>query len=62
MQIPCRRSTRYPLLCSLCGREITTGEEYWSCNGSLVCADCLGEFARQELASCRQVRGKEHSV
>ena len=35
--------------CTLCGREITAGEEYWCCNGSRVCAGCLPELARQEL-------------
>ena len=34
--------------CTLCGREITAGEEYWCCNGSRVCAGCLPELARQE--------------
>ena len=47
------------LLCTLCGREITTGETYWYCNGSSVCACCLGDFARAELAPYRQTRGKE---
>ena len=47
------------LRCTLCGREITTGEEYWACNGSRVCTDCLPDFARQELAPCHETRGKE---
>lgn len=51
-----RQST---LRCTLCGQEITTGEEYWACNGSRVCAACLPEFARLELAPCRETRGKE---
>ena len=51
-----RQST---LPCTLCGREIALGEEYWACNGSLICADCLSDFARQELAPCRETRGKE---
>lgn len=54
-----RRST---LLCTLCGREIVDGQEYWSCNGSSVCASCLAEFARQELAPCRETRGKERQL
>ena len=55
-----RRSRRQTTLCcTLCGREITTGEEYWACNGSHVCTDCLPEFARQELAACHETRGKE---
>ena len=45
--------------CSLCGREITPGEEYWVCNGTLVCRACLADFARQELAFCREICGKE---
>ena len=44
---------------SRCGREITAGQEYWACNGSRVCPDCLPEFARQELAPCHKTRGKE---
>lgn len=54
-----RRRRQAVLRCTLCGREITTGEDYWACNGSSVCADCLPEFARQELAPCREIRGKE---
>ena len=45
--------------CSICGREITVGEEYWVCNGTLACADCLSELARRELRPCRVLRGKE---
>lgn len=50
------------LYCTLCGREIARGEEYWACNGSRACADCLPELARQELAPCRETRGKERSL
>ena len=57
----CRRRRQTVLCCTLCGREITRGEEYWACNGSSVCADCLGTFARQELACCREIRGKERN-
>ena len=53
---PGRQTT---LRCTLCGREITTGEEYWACNGNRICANCLLEFARQELAPCHETRGKE---
>lgn len=53
------RRRRHILLCTLCGREIAPGEEYWACNGHRVCSACLGEFARQEFAACRQTRGKE---
>lgn len=55
-----RRPGRHTtLLCTLCGQEITTGQEYWACNGHRVCADCLPDFARMELAPCRETRGKE---
>ncbi|MDD3346394.1 hypothetical protein [Oscillibacter sp.] len=53
------RPGRHTLLCTLCAREITEGEEYWACNGSRVCADCLAEFARQELCACHETRGRE---
>ena len=53
------RDARHSLLCTLCGRDIIPGNDYWVCNGSCVCADCLGDFARLELAACRQTRGKE---
>lgn len=59
MQLNQRRLRRQVLLCTLCGQEITTGEEYWACNGSCVCAACLPDFARRELAPCRETRGKE---
>ena len=41
---------RRTLRCSLCGLEITEGEDYWYCNGSSVCGACLPVFARAELA------------
>ena len=47
------------LRCSLCGLEISRGERYWYCNGSSVCAGCLLEFARMELAPFCQIRGRE---
>ena len=50
---------RQNLRCSLCGAEITEGEGYWYCNGASVCGACLPEFARQELAPFRRVRGRE---
>ena len=45
--------------CTLCGREILMGEEYWLCSGTLVCAACLPERARRELLPCREIRGRE---
>ena len=54
-----KTSARRCLRCTLCGREITPGEEYWCCNGSLACGDCLPDLARRELAPCREVCGKE---
>lgn len=54
--------TRRPpavLRCTLCGREILQGEEYWVCNGSQTCTECLPLLARRELAPCREIRGKE---
>lgn len=56
-----RRRLPISVRCTLCGREITTGEEYWVCNGSRVCTECLPEFARGELAPCRETRGEERS-
>ena len=47
------------LCCTLCGREIPLGTEYWACNGSIVCPGCLPDFARQEFSSCRETHGKE---
>ena len=47
------------LYCSLCGREISHGEEYWFCSGTTVCPDCLSAFARREFAPCHEIRGKE---
>lgn len=60
MQYQNRRVRRQTVLrCTLCGQEITTGEEYWACNGSSVCTACLPDFARREFAPCRETRGKE---
>ena len=50
------------LYCTMCGQEITMGEEYWACNGNLVCTDCLPDLARQELAPCHVTRGKERPL
>lgn len=52
---PVRRIVR----CTVCGRELALGEEYWCCNGARVCAVCLPELARQELRPCREIRGQE---
>ena len=54
-----RRPGTRALRCTLCGREILRGEEYWACNGHRACEECLPELARRELASCREVRGRE---
>lgn len=54
-----RRRRRGELPCTLCGREILPGEEYWACNGSVVCAACLENFARGELTPFRVIRGEE---
>ena len=63
MQPVYRRFQRHSTpLCTLCGREIGLGEDYWVCSGTLVCADCLSDFARQELAPCRETHGKERSL
>lgn len=56
-----RRRLRRTLLCTLCGREITYGEEYWVCNGTCICVDCLPDFARREFMPCHLTRGKEWS-
>ena len=48
-----KRSVSAVVRCSICGREIASGEEYW------VCTDCLPDLARQELLPCRVLRGKE---
>ena len=54
-----KRSVSAVVRCSICGREIASGEEYWVCNGTLACTDCLPDLARQELLPCRVLRGKE---
>ena len=60
--VHCRPGRQTTLRCTLCGREITVGEEYWACNGSRVCSACLPEFARQELSPCHEIRGKEAAL
>lgn len=54
-----QRPDRVTVRCTLCGRELAMGEEYWCCNGARVCADCLPALARQELLPCREIRGRE---
>ncbi len=54
-----RRPAGRALRCTLCGREIVRGEEYWACSGCLACLDCLPDLARRELAPCREIRGRE---
>ena len=56
---PIRRPRGQALRCTLCGREILRGEEYWCCSGQLSCGECLPDLARRELAPCREVRGRE---
>ena len=46
-----------PLRCTLCGREVLRGEEYWACSGHLACRECL-----PELAPCREICGREARV
>jgi hypothetical protein len=46
----------------MCGQEIGLGEEYWACNGSLVCVACLPDLARLELAPCHETHGKEQPL
>ena len=50
------------LRCGVCGGEIGVGESYWQVNGAVVCAGCLGDFARAELEPFRRVRGEERAV
>jgi len=57
-----QRRRRSVLLCSLCGREIPWGDVYWYVSGHSVCEACLPEFAREELAGFRLVRGEERSL
>ena len=57
-----KRSVSAVVRCSICGREIASGEEYWVYNGTLACADCLPELARQELRPCRAICGKEDGL
>lgn len=54
-----RKQQHFAVYCSLCGREIISGEEYWFCNGTHICPDCLSAFARTELAPCHKIHGKE---
>lgn len=59
MTLTKRRPGRTALRCTLCGREILWGEEYWACNGHVACGECLRDLARRELAPCREIRGRE---
>lgn len=54
-----RRPGRTALRCTLCGRTILRGEEYWACNGRLACGECFLDLARGELAPCREICGRE---
>lgn len=62
MRVHHRRPVRGTLLCSLCGREISTGEGYWHCNGASICRGCLADFARAELAPFHRIRGREAAL
>nr|WP_325301642.1 hypothetical protein [uncultured Oscillibacter sp.] len=57
-----RRPRRRALRCTLCGREILRGEEYWACNGLLSCGACFPDLARRELAPCREILGREERL
>lgn len=57
-----RRRKAEILRCTLCGARIYRGEEYWRCNGSLVCRECLPELARRELAPCHEILGEEAGI
>lgn len=57
-----KRPDRRVVRCTLCGRELASGEEYWYCSGTLACPDCLSELARRELLSCREIRGREERL
>lgn len=54
-----RRLRGHTLLCSLCGHALAWGQEYWILNGTVICPDCLADFARAELTPYRRTRGKE---
>lgn len=55
----CRRRRQILIRCTLCGREVPAGGEYWACNGHQICGGCLPEFARRELAPYREIAGEE---
>ncbi|MCI9332708.1 MAG: hypothetical protein HFG05_11140 [Oscillibacter sp.] len=57
-----RRPGAELLRCTLCGRELLRGEEYWVCNGLLACGECLPDLARRELAPCREILGGEAEI
>ncbi|MEG1658911.1 MAG: hypothetical protein RR288_07585 [Oscillibacter sp.] len=59
MQYLHRRLPRQILTCTRCGRVLQPGEEYWFWNGNSVCADCLPDAAREELAPYRHTREGE---
>ena len=44
--------------CTLCGRELYDGDEFYAVNGAAVCEDCLADFAREEYRSFR-LSGRE---
>ena len=46
----CRQAAAY---CSLCGRTLYDGDEFYAVNGLSVCEDCLPGFARETFRSFR---------
>ena len=45
-------------VCTLCGRELYDGDEFYAVNGAAVCEDCLADFVREEYRSFR-LSGRE---
>lgn len=48
--------------CTLCGRGLYQGEEYWHINGQQICGDCLLPFARADYAAHHCICGKEDDL
>ena len=45
--------------CSLCGMQLSPGDDVWYINGLTLCESCLAVFARQDYASHHRVCGEE---